>query len=257
MTGKGPLKIGLSANVYQPDPQRMAFKGRRLLYVEESMAHWVMAGGALAYLLPSSPSRGISAEDLVESLDGLIITGGVDMSPLSYGETPLRPEWSGDKWRDDYEIALVNAALKLARPILGVCRGHQVLNVALGGTLYQDIRTQHAAALHHRIFDVYEANHHDVTLEKGGGLASLFGASAGRINSVHHQAVKDVAKELRVEARSPDDGIVEGVRFKSRSDPYLLGVQWHPEFQDPGDRSLLGPQPILDEFLAAAKNRRR
>jgi putative glutamine amidotransferase len=252
-----PLRIGLSANIYQPDFARMAYKGRRLLFMEEGMFHWVLRRGALAFLLPTSPADagGDHVDELVESLDGIIMTGGVDMAPQSYGETPLRPEWAGDKHRDDYEIRLVKAALKHDRPLLGICRGHQVLNVAMGGTLFQDIRTQNPGALHHRIFDVYEGNNHAVRFEAGGHLARLFGQGDGMINSVHHQAVKDLAPLLTVEARSPGDGIVEGARLKDKSGPYLVGVQWHPELQDPADRTLLPPGPLLDEFLAAAKAR--
>lgn len=255
MAKASPLRIGLSANVYQPDFSRMAYKGRRLLYAEESMAHWVMASGSLAFLLPSSPKGGASPKDLMASLDGLIITGGVDMSPLSYGEKPLRPEWSGDKWRDDYEIALIKAALDLDKPLLGICRGHQVINVALGGSLYQDVYTMHPKAIHHRIFDVYERNYHHVKLEKGGRLHRMFKKSDGVINSVHHQAVKKLAKPLQVEARSALDGVVEAFSMKGK-DAFVLGVQWHPEFQDPKERTLLSPKPILAEFLGAAKARR-
>lgn len=253
---KAPLRIGLSANVYQPDFSRMAYKGRRLLYLEESMAHWVMSAGALAFLVPSSPKGAVSPKDLMASLDGLIITGGVDMSPLSYGEKPLRPEWSGDKWRDDYEIALINAALALDKPLLGICRGHQVLNVAMGGSLYQDVKTQHKGSLHHRIFDVYEQNLHKVQLTPGGTLARVYGKKTGMINSVHHQAVKRLAKGLKVEAISEDDGVVEALRLGGKDDPFLLGLQWHPELQDPKDKTLLSPRPVLEEFLGAATRRR-
>ena len=252
-----PLRIGLSANIYQPDPGRMAYKGRRLLYMDEGMFHWVMARGALAFLLPTAPPAGATVADVVGGIDGLIVTGGVDVSPLSYGETPLRPEWAGDKHRDDYEIQLVKAALAADKPVLGVCRGHQLLNVALGGTLFQDIRTQNPGSLHHRIFDVYEHNHHDVRLEGAGYLARLYGQTSGRINSVHHQAVKDASPLLVVDARSPEDGIIEAVRLKDRSGPYVVGVQWHPEFQDPADSTLLSPAPLLDELLAAAKHRQK
>ncbi len=252
----GPLRIGLSANVYQPDFSRMAYKGRRLLYAEESMAHWVMTSGSLAFVLPSSPKGGATPRDLMESLDGLVITGGVDMSPLSYGEKPLRPEWAGDKWRDDYEISLIKAALDLDKPLLGICRGHQVLNVALGGSLYQDVWTQHPGSIHHRIFDVYEMNHHHVRLEKGGRLAQMFKQTDGVINSVHHQAVKKLAKSLKIEARAVDDGLVEAFSMKGKDDPFVLGVQWHPEMQDPKDKTLLSPKPILEEFLQAAQARR-
>jgi putative glutamine amidotransferase len=254
---KGPLRIGLSANIYQPDAARMAYKGRRLLYMEEGMFHWVLGRQALAFLLPTAPPAGATVDELVQELDGVIMTGGVDMAPESYGEKPLKPEWSGDRHRDEYEIAVVRAALDHDKPLLGICRGHQVLNVALGGTLFQDIRTQNPGALHHRIFDVYEGNSHAVRFERGSGLAQLYGGGPGRINSVHHQAVKDVADRLSVEARSPDDGIVEAVRLKDQSGPYLVGVQWHPELQDATDGTLISPEPLLDEFLAAAARRRR
>ena len=253
------LRIGLSANIYQPDLSRMAYKGRRLLYLEENMAHWVMAAGAFALLLPTTPTLGggTSVDDMVAELDAVIITGGVDMAPESYGEKPLRPEWAGDKHRDDYEIALVKAALKHDKPILGICRGHQVLNVALGGTLFQDVRSQHPGSLHHRIFDVYEGNHHDLRLERGGELARLYGVSEGMINSVHHQAVKDLAPDLKVEARSPSDGVVEALRLKDASGAFLLGLQWHPELQSDADTALLSPVPVLQALLSAASDRKR
>ena len=256
------FRIGLSANIYQPDFARMAYKGRRLLYLEESMAHWVMAAGAMALLLPTAPASLASAspellvDDMIADLDAVIMTGGVDMAPQSYGEEPLRPEWVGDKHRDDYEIAIVKAALKFDKPILGICRGHQVLNVALGGTLFQDVRSQHPGALHHRIFDVYEGNHHDLKMERGGLLAQLFGRSDGVINSVHHQAVKDLAPGLVVEARSPEDGVVEALRLKDASGAFLVGLQWHPELQQPHESALLSPLPVLDALIAAAEARK-
>lgn len=252
---KRPLRIGISANIFQPDQARMAYKGRRLLYMEESMFHWAMTAGALAFLLPTVATDDGALDELVKAMDGIIMTGGVDVSPTSYGEEPLRPEWAGDAHRDAYEIALVKAALAHDKPLLGICRGHQVLNVAMGGSLFQDIRTQNPDALHHRIFDVYEQNRHDVHLERGGHLASLYGTAFGRINSVHHQAVKDLGRGLSVEARSPADGIIEAIRLQDKSGVYLQGVQWHPELQDENDRSVLSSQPILQDFLAAVRRR--
>jgi len=239
-----------------PDPQRLAFKGRRLFYMEEGMFQWLMAAGAITYLLPP-PSGPVTAAGLLDGLDGLVLSGGVDVSPASYGETPLKPEWAGDRARDVYETHLVQAALALEKPVLGICRGHQLLNVALGGTLFQDIRTQVPLSLHHRIFDIYEGNHHELQIEPGTALARLYGTTASRVNSVHHQAVKEVAAGLVVEARSPADGLVEAVRLVAKNDPYAVGVQWHPEFQDPGDKTLLDAAPLLADFLAAAERRRR
>ncbi|MBM4252277.1 MAG: gamma-glutamyl-gamma-aminobutyrate hydrolase family protein [Deltaproteobacteria bacterium] len=252
------LRVGFSANIYQPDFSRMAYKGRRLLYLEEGMAHWVMKAGAFACLLPTVPdvADATSVEDLVAELDAVIITGGADMAPESYGEKPLRPDWSGDKHRDDYEIAIIRAALKLDKPLLGICRGHQVLNVAMGGTLYQDVRTQVSNSLHHRIYDVYEGNHHEVHLEAGGELARLFGVQKGHINSVHHQAVKDLAPGMVVEARCPHDGVVEAIRLKDGSGAFMIGLQWHPELQHKHESTLLSPEPVLQALLQAARTRK-
>src|SRR5690606_35961872 len=142
-------------------------------------------------------------------------------------------------------------AFERRKPILGVCRGHQVINVALGGTLFQDIQTQNEGAFLHRNWDIYEYNFHDVVIEPGSHLQRLYGgAMAGRINSVHHRAVKDLASVHAIEARSTDDGIVEAVRW-TKDERYVRGVQWHPEFQDPADGSLLDPDLILREFLSA------
>ena len=257
--GHKRLRVGFSANIYQPDFSRMAYKGRRLLYLEESMAHWVMKAGAFACLLPTVPAvaDATTIDDLVAELDAVIITGGADMAPESYGETPLRPDWCGDKHRDDYEIAIIKAALKRDKPLLGICRGHQVLNVAMGGSLYQDIRTQCPEALHHRIYDVYEGNHHAVQLEPGGELARIFGVDKGHINSVHHQAVKKLAPGMVVEARCPDDGIVEAIRLKDASGVFMIGLQWHPELQNSHESNLLSPEPVLQALLQAAQKRKR
>lgn len=253
-----PIRIGVSACMMHPDPLRAIFKGKRLLYVEESMFHWISAAGALAYMIPTVGPTGLVLEDVVQSMDGILLSGGADMAPESYGETALKPEWGGDRKRDLNEIALVRAALKFNKPLLGVCRGHQVLNVALGGSLYQDILHQHTGARVHRDWEVYDDNFHDVRFEPRGGLQKLYpGIPQGRINSVHHQAIKNLAPELVAEAFCPEDGIIEAVRWKKPDGPFVVGVQWHPEFQDPQNGALLARQPIMAEFIDAAKSRRR
>ena len=240
-------KIGISACFFHADPKRPIFKGKTLLYLEQSIAQWVMAQGALAYLIPA-PARdsAVSLRDLAQPLDGLVLQGGSDVAPQSYGESPLKPEWAGDAVRDQYEMALVTEFRAQGKPVLGICRGIQLVNVALGGSLYQDISTQAPGSRQHRDWEVYDQHFHGVELE--GGLLKLNGGRANtRVNSVHHQGLKELGQDLVVEARSSEDGLVEAVR--AQSGPWLVAVQWHPEFQDPADASLFDGRALLKEFL--------
>lgn len=248
------LRIGLSACFFHADPQRAIFKGKTLQYVEQSLAHWLMSEGLKVYMIPSLPEgSSITLASVVEDLDGLVLSGGSDVAPESYGESPLRSEWRGDAVRDRYEIALVREFIRQKKPVLGICRGAQLLNVALGGTLYQDIETQIPDALVHRNWDVYDRLFHEVRFESGGGLEKLYGPGLRKVNTIHHQGLKAIGKDLRVEAVSPTDGIVEAIRYTGGS--YALAVQWHPEFQDPADGSLLDGKPFLHEFIQAGRER--
>jgi len=250
-----PLRIGISACFFHADPDRPIFKGKTLLYLEQSMAHWVALGGALPYLVPTMPSSD-GIDDVVADLDGLLLHGGADVCPRTYGEEPLRPEWEGDEVRDRYEIDLVHRFRGAGKPVLGICRGAQVINVAFGGTLYQDIGTQVDTERVHRSQELYDANLHDVELVAGSGLAALYpGVGVATVNSIHHQSVKDVGDGLAVEARSADDGVVEAVRLLDGG--WVLGVQWHPEFFDPDDDRLLDCDPIRRAFLDEARAARR
>ena len=253
------IKIGVSAAYFHADPLRAVFKGKTLLYMEQSLSHWLSQGGAFPILLPSLPSGKKNFTDWVEELDALILQGGSDVSPKTYGETPLKPEWSGDAVRDAYEIALIKEFMAQNKPILGVCRGLQIMNVAFGGTLFQDIETQATELgplkpLNHRNWEIYDQNFHTVSFEPGYKLAALYKVNSGTVNTIHHQAVKDLASVLEVEARSEQDGIVEAVRHKQF--PEISAIQWHPEFQDENDISLLAGQVILKDFLAAAQKKR-
>lgn len=252
---KEKLKIGFSACFSHPDSERAIHKGKTLLYLEESIAHWLMSQRALPFLIPSVAGA-ISVTDLVDEFDALILQGGADVSPTSYREEPMRPEWSGDSKRDRYEITLFKEMLKHGKPILGICRGVQLLNVALGGTLFQDIATQHQTSVTHRCAKAYDQLYHNIYLEPGGLMEKIYGKSPQKVNSVHHQAIKDLAPGLAVEARSADDHLIEAVRYIS-DDIFVFGVQWHPEYQDPKDKSLLDPAPLLAHFLEQAERRKR
>ena len=226
------------------------------------MAHWIMAGDALPVMIPSPAGdtmRGeVRLEDYAEWLDGLVMHGGVDVWPGSYREAALKPEWNGDKIRDEYEIALVKAFVAAGKPVFGICRGLQLINVAYGGTLYQDIATQRPEALLHRDGDIYDNLFHTVKIEVKSRLGSLIDSvNSYKINSIHHQGIKDLAPGFVVEARCPDDGTIEAIRLTGgkTGDEWVAAVQWHPEFhrrQDVDAQGVLDDTPLLNDFLAAA-----
>lgn len=248
-------RIGIASCFFHADDDRKIFKGKTLLYIEQSMGWWVQSGGAVTYPIPTvDPSGPLRTADYVADLDGLLLHGGSDVCPRSYGEEPLKPEWEGDEIRDRYEIALIEAFLAADKPILGICRGAQILNVALGGTLWQDQREQGATERVHRSQELYDRNLHTVDLVPGCGLAGLYpGQATVLVNSVHHQAVRDLGTGLVAEATSSDDGIVEAIRLDDGSGRFAVGVQWHPEFfAGVDDGTMLDNAPILAEFLGRA-----
>ena len=249
------LKIGISACFFHADPARAIFTGKTLQYVEQSIAHWVMSSGALAVMIPNpvgDTRRGdVTLADYAKWLDGLVLEGGSDVWPGSYGETPLQERWSGDRIRDDYEKALAAAFIAERKPVFGVCRGLQLLNVAFGGTLLQDIATQRPESVSHREASLYDRHFHEVEFVAGSRLAQMYpGVARAKVNSVHHQAIKDLAPGLVVEAVSAHDGLIEAVRRPG--DSYVAAVQWHPEFHR-ADLGTLDDTPILNDFLSAAR----
>ncbi len=250
----GRLKIGLSACFSHADPTRSLFTGKTLQYVEQSIAHWIMSSGAMVVMVPcptGSTARGdVTYEHYAQWLDGLVLHGGADVWPGSYGETPLQERWSGDRIRDEYDSALMAAFEVQRKPVFGVCRGLQILNVAYGGTLYQDIQTQVPGAFNHRDADTYDLNYHSVDIVKGSRLSALYpGVERVRVNSIHHQAIKELAPGFVAEACSVDDRVIEAIRRVDGS--YMAAVQWHPEFHHPGSDTI-DDTALLDDFLEAA-----
>ncbi len=250
------LKIGMSARLFHPREDAKGLQSKTLQYLEQSVAHWVMSRNVLVFMVPTVDKDGLihrsnmRVGDYARALDGLVLQGGADISPLTYGEEPLNPDWAGDRLRDVYEIELLHEFIEAKKPVLGICRGIQLINVAFGGTLVQDIATQIPGSLPH-VTDAYEKNAHEMRIEPGSGLAKLYpGLARSRVNSIHHQSVKTIGRSLAVDAVSEPDGVIEAIRGTGPS--YVFGVQWHPEFHLPGDRTMLDSAPILDEFLAAA-----
>jgi putative glutamine amidotransferase len=252
------LRIGISACLWHQDSSRSIFNGRPLVYLERSLLDYLAQPGVFASMVPPASPNGLPFSEIVDQYDGIVFHGGVDMSPTSYGENPVRPEWKGDLLRDAYELELFRLAFAKKLPIFGICRGAQLINVALGGTLYQDIQYAHPHARVHRDANQYEKNQHDIQILPDTVLGRLYpDGQRRRVNSVHHQAICTLGQNLVVEAISADDGIIEAIRYSPvEEDQYCFAVQWHPEFQTETDFDLLPASPLLQEFLAASRKRK-
>ena len=254
------LHIGVSARIFHPEPGARGLLSKNLQYLEESIAQWVMSRDVLVFMIPTVNTNGmfhpsnITLRHYARHLDGLVLQGGADVAPQTYSEVPTRPEWNGDRARDVYELELLHEFVDAGKPVLGVCRGCQLINVAFGGTLFQDVATNVPEALAH-VHDIYDAHRHAIRFPSGSSLGKMF-ADVERpiVNSIHHQAVKELGRDIRVEAYSEPDGIVEAIRYE-RAD-FVMGLQWHPEFHRAGGTELLDCTPVLDEFLRAARETR-
>lgn len=212
----------------------------------------VEAAGGLPIILPPQFD---SVPELAAMIDGLLLTGGADMAPELYGDTSVHETTYGvDTERDQFELDLLAAVLDQDKPVFGICRGIQVMNVALGGTLIQDVPSQHSGAVEqkHRQHEqgvVASEPSHAVTAEQPD-LLPIFDDSALQVNSFHHQAIRDVAPALCAVATAPD-GLVEAVVMRDRHD--VFGVQWHPELMFDTHTEHLRPFALL--VHAAAEKR--
>jgi gamma-glutamyl-gamma-aminobutyrate hydrolase PuuD len=254
------LRIGISARIFHPEPGSVGLRSKNLQYLEESIAQWVMSRDVLVFMIPTVNTSGllhpsnITLRHYARHLDGLVLQGGADVSPQSYSQSPTRPEWGGDRARDLYELELMHEFVDAGKPVLGICRGCQLINVAFGGTLYQDIAVEAPTAGEH-VNGNYDQLHHSISFAKGSTLQALFPKQGGAlVNSIHHQAVKDLGRDIRVEARSQDDQIIEAIRHQKAN--FVMGLQWHPEFHSAGSTELLDCTPIVDTFLRAARETR-
>lgn len=185
----------------------------------------VRRAGALPVLLPLYDDPALWPE-MIAAIDGLLLTGGADVGPETYGEEKLPLCGQTAPLRDREEFALCRLALEKDVPLLAICRGHQVLNCALGGALYQDIAAQFGPRLSHPRYEVPRDQVHRVAVEGGSRLRDLTGMDEIAVNSRHHQAIKTLGAGLRISARA-EDGLIEGVELPGKK--FVLGVQWHPE----------------------------
>jgi putative glutamine amidotransferase len=184
------------------------------------------AGGLPVVLTPVAGPQ--AAKALLERLDGLLLSGGSDLDPCFYGEKPIPELDVTIPERDASEMALLRLALRRRVPVFGICRGMQIMNVALGGTLYQDLPSQLGNDIlkHQQDTPGWEPTQ-EVEVQEDSWVSGIIGACA-KVNSYHHQGVKDLAAGLIASARS-SDGVVEAVESRDFSERWLVGVQWHPE----------------------------
>jgi putative glutamine amidotransferase len=221
MSRKRPPTIGVTCAELQQDPLSPRI-GQNRSYVRA-----LVRAGAAPLLIPPLTDRDL-LHALYERLDGLLLPGGGDVHPARYGEPIHEKCGSISPDRDEAELALAQWAMDDGLPLLGICRGIQVLNVALGGSLYQDIQAQVPGAERHDWGSEFPRDYlsHLVTVAPETRLAHLLESPSLPVNSMHHQALKDIASRLAVTARTPD-GIVEGI--EAGDHPFAVAVQWHPE----------------------------
>ncbi len=199
--------------------------GDRIDYTFEDYSKALRYCGGAPILIPVAQNRK-TLQAIVDRIAGLLLSGGPDVHPRQYGESPLPELGETDEALDEMELSVANMAFRKNLPLLAICRGIQVLNVLRGGTLYQDIPTQVPNQLGHLQQVDKSIRTHRVRVEEGTLLHSIVGSREIWVNGKHHQAIKDLASDFVVCARA-EDGIIEAIEHRSK--PFVLGVQWHPE----------------------------
>jgi len=223
--------------------------GHFMDYTFSDYSQAVLGAGGAPVIIPAAQDRK-SLETVLGSVQGLILSGGPDIHPRHYGEEPLAGLGEVDEALDRMELLAAGLAVERNLPLLGICRGIQVLNVALGGTLYQDIATQAPDSICHTPKTDKAVNTHTVRIVAGSRLRQIIGKHEIWVNGKHHQSLKDLAPDLVLTARAKD-GIVEAVELPGKR--FIVGVQWHPEGtwrDDPFSRKL------FSAFVQAARGRR-
>ena len=232
--------IGITSDVIlNPD-------GVPICQLADAYPRAVLRAGGIPLVIPLGLDEN-KMETLLEELDGLILSGGGDIDPQRFNGTPHPRVYGISPERDTQEFFLVHKALELDKALLGICRGSQVLNVALGGKLYTDIADQKSQAHKHDWFPDYprDRQSHTVNLKKGSKLNQIYTADETRVNSLHHQGIFEVGTGLIATAFAPD-GLVEGLEVPAAN--FAVGVQWHPECL-PDD---VGSQNLFLAFIQAS-----
>ncbi|MGH7526349.1 MAG: gamma-glutamyl-gamma-aminobutyrate hydrolase family protein [Gemmatimonadales bacterium] len=234
--------IGVPTQTLEEIPDQLP----RCWVMSQQYVRVLVAAGAVPWIIPLIQNDAATLRGIYDRLDGVFLPGGVDLDPSAYDEAPNDLVGRTDPARDEIELALTRWALEDGKPLLAVCRGIQVVNVAAGGTVHQDLASQLPGAIKHDYFPKQgqysrDLLVHDVQLSEGSRLGSLLEAPTVRVNSMHHQGIKQLGPGLRPTAYAPD-GLIEGL--ESSNGHFLLGVQWHPE-------ALVDRDPRMRRLFAA------
>ncbi|MBS0185911.1 MAG: gamma-glutamyl-gamma-aminobutyrate hydrolase family protein [Proteobacteria bacterium] len=223
------IGITLDSSIPNADGSHEGYSQYEWYAVREKYPTAISKAGGIPILLPHEKNL---IDNYLSNLDGLVITGGrVDIDPHFYGEKTYHPSLTLNSKRTQFEFLLINKALEKNMPILGICGGHQLLNVVFGGTLFQDIPSEKGAFLpaHYSKCTPLHSYAHSVTIVQDTSLFQILGASPSsfEVNSAHHQGIKDLGKGLRASAFSSDN-LIEAIESEEHS--FVMGLQWHPEF---------------------------
>lgn len=242
--------IGITTQTLEAIPDQLP----RCWVMSQRYVQVLVGAGAIPWVIPLLEHDEATLRGIYERTDALFLPGGVDIDPAAYGESRGAACGRTDPARDWTELLLTRWALADAKPVLAVCRGAQLVNVAIGGTLYQDLGTEYPAALKHDQFPTggrrRDALSHEVRVARGSRLGTLLETDVLPVNSMHHQGIERLAPGLRAVALA-SDGLIEGV--EAADDRFVLGVQWHPEDLVDVDPRM---RRLFDAFIAAARSRR-
>lgn len=223
--------IGILSNITSHNEDKIL--GIERIFTSKTYVNAVEKSGGVPLIIPVNTDKE-NIKRQIQVVDGVIISGGVDVNPILYNEEPIKELGYINPDIDEFDIIAIKTAIELNKPILGICRGLQVINVSLGGSLYQDISYANSFVKHFQDTKSYIATH-QIEIDKDSILYEVLGEKAF-VNSYHHQSIKDLGEGLEIIAYSKD-GIVEAVQ--SNSSNFILGVQWHPEMMADYDKKMM------------------
>ncbi len=243
---KKPI-IGISGSILLTEGG--IFAGYRRSYVNQDYIESVIEAGGIPFIIPFNTNTSVTVEQ-VKNIDALILSGGHDVFPLIYGEEPKQALGETFPERDYFDITLLKTAMDLNKPVLGICRGHQIINAGNGGSLYQDLSYNKELFIKHSQSTKWNIPTHTITIEEGSFLDDIYEKNEGMVNSFHHQIINDLADGFKVIARSKDGAIEAIEKINNRN--FVLGIQWHPEMMNISD---IFSKKLFKKFINTVKER--